>query len=217
MADMITAEQLEKLKQEHPEAIVVCYVNSSAEVKAQSDYCCTSSNAVAVVQSLKDARQIIFVPDKYLGQHVSQQTGRKMILWNGYCPTHIRIRQEDIVRSRQEHPQAAVMVHPECADSVRKLADAVVSTGGMFRYAKTCGADEFIVGTEIGILHGLGKDNPGKKFYAATEAAVCPNMKLTGTEKILWSLESMEYNVKVPDNISVSARKALENMISITV
>ncbi len=217
MADMITAEQLEKLKQEHPEAIVVCYVNSSAEVKAQSDYCCTSSNAVAVVQSLKDARQIIFVPDKYLGQHVSQQTGRKMILWNGYCPTHIRIRQEDIVRSRQEHPQAAVMVHPECADSVRKLADAVVSTGGMFRYAKTCGADEFIVGTEIGILHGLGKDNPGKKFYAATEAAVCPNMKLTGTEKILWSLESMEYNVKVPDNISVAARKALENMISITV
>ena len=216
MADMISAEQLRQFKQAHTGAVVVCYVNSSAEVKAESDYCCTSSNATAVVNSLKDAEEIIFVPDKYLGQYASLQTRREMILWNGYCHVHVRIGESDIVRARAEHPDALVMVHPECTEPVRELADAVLSTGGMCDYAKQSDADEFIVGTEIGILHRLRKENPGKRFYPASEAAVCPNMKLTTVEKILWSLESMQYQIKVPDEIRLRAIRAIENMINTT-
>jgi len=213
---MITAEQLRDLKRSHPNATVVCYVNSSAEVKAESDYCCTSANAVKVVASLDHAEEIIFVPDKYLGQHVSLQTGRTMILWNGYCPTHVRIQDTDIVRARREHPRAIVMVHPECTGPVRKLADQVLSTGGMCRYAGSCDADEFIVGTEIGILHRLRKENPGKRFYPAAEIAVCPNMKRIEPETVLWSLQTMQHEVRVSPDIGTRARKALDNMLRVT-
>ena len=216
MADMITADQLQRLRQAHPGAIVVCYVNTSAEVKALSDYCCTSSNAVAVVNSLDDTAEVIFVPDKYLGQYTSLQTRRKMILWDGYCPVHVRIGESDILRAKVEHPDALVMVHPECAEPVRELADAVLSTGGMLKYAAQSEADEFIVGTEIGILHRLRKENPAKRFYPSTEAAVCPNMKLTTVEKVLWSLESMQYQIRVPDETRLRAISAIENMINTT-
>ena len=216
MADMITAEQLRQFKQEHPAATVVCYVNSTAEVKAESDYCCTSSNAVAVVESLKEAEEIIFVPDKYLGQYVSLRTGRKMLLWNGYCPTHVRIRELDITRSKKEHPEALVMVHPECPDPARKLADAVLSTGGMFSYAKDSDCSEFVVGTEIGIIHRLEIENPTKQFYPATDAAVCPNMKRTNLEKVLWALEKNQYQIKVPEEIRRGAYRAVERMVHIT-
>ncbi|MDY7011449.1 MAG: quinolinate synthase NadA [Planctomycetota bacterium] len=217
MADMISAEQLRQLKQAHPGAVVVCYVNSSAEVKAESDYCCTSSNATAIVKSLHQAEEIIFVPDKHLGQYASQQAQRQIILWNGYCHVHTCIRESDIARALSEHPDALVMVHPECPDPVCKKADAVLSTSGMCRYAKESEAGEFIVGTETGILHRLRKENPEKKFYPASEAAVCPNMKLTTVEKVLWSLESMQYQVKVSDEIRSRAIKAIENMINTAV
>jgi len=215
MADMITAEQLRALKQQHPRAKVVCYVNSTAEVKAETDVCCTSSNAAAIVRALKDAEEIIFVPDQYLGQHVIDQTGREMILWNGYCPTHMRISERDIARLRQEHPEAIVMVHPECSGPVKAAADQVLSTGGMCRFAHASPAREFIVGTEVGILYRLGKENPDKRFYPATDRAVCPNMKSITMEKVLWSLERMEPTVTVPEDVRRRAQASLERMLNL--
>jgi len=216
MADMIGAEDVRQLKRDHPGAVVVCYVNSSAEVKAESDYCCTSANAVDVVRSLPDGQKIIFVPDKYLGQYVSRQTGRDLILWNGYCPTHVYITESDVQRCKQDHPQAAVMVHPECVEPVCRLADDVLSTGGMCRYARTADATEFIVGTENGIIHRLERENPDKRFYPASDRAVCPNMKLIDLEKVLWSLEDIQFEVKLPAGIRSRARQAVDRMIDIT-
>lgn len=215
MADMITAEQLRELKQHHPDATVVTYVNSSAEVKAESDICCTSSNAVAVVNSVEPGRDIIFVPDKHLGSYVAAQTGRRIILWNGYCPTHVKIQAEDILHQKQAHPAARIAVHPECIPPVRDLADAVLSTEGICRYAQRRDVSELIVGTEIGILYRLQTENPHKKFYPASEAAICPNMKKTTLEKVLWSLERMEYRVVVPEKIAIRARHAVDTMIRI--
>ena len=212
MADMITPQQLRQFKQAHPNAAVVCYVNSSAEVKAESDYCCTSSNAVQVVEKIDKDKEIIFIPDKNLGQHAAQQTNRKLILWEGYCHVHVCIRDTDIIRAKQQHPNAVVMVHCECTDPVRKLADAAVSTSGMLKLAAESDADEFIVGTEIGMLHRLKKENPEKKFYPAAKSAVCPNMKLTTIENVLWALESMEHIITVPEEVRLRALKALEAM-----
>ncbi len=216
MADMISAEQVLELKAAHPGAVVVCYVNSSAEVKAESEFCCTSANAVEVVNALDAGQEIIFVPDKYLGRYVSEQTGRDLVLWNGYCSTHVCIREADVMRCKDEHPDALVMVHPECSGPVCHLADAVLSTGGMCRYAQQEDAAEFIVGTESGIIHRLEKENPGKRFYPVSDRAVCPTMKLTNLEKVLWSLEEMEFEVHVPDEIRVRARRAVDRMVEIT-
>jgi quinolinate synthase len=177
MADMINAEQLQELKQQHPDALVVCYVNSTAEVKALSDYCCTSGNALELTQRLPDDRDIIFVPDKNLGGFIIERTGRDMILWPGHCPTHIRILAEDIVAARKKHPRARVLAHPECSPDVRVIADELLSTGQMLKFAKTSGVNEFIIATENGIIHSLQKQNPDKRFYPATEKAICPNMK----------------------------------------
>jgi len=216
MADMITADQLRELKEAHPDAVVLCYVNSSAEVKAESDVCCTSANAVDIVNSLDEDQQIIFVPDKYLGRYVSAETGRRIVLWNGYCSTNVYVREADILRCKDEHPDALVMVHPECVESVCALADAILSTGGMCRYAQTEDAAEFIVGTEIGLIHRLQKENPGKRFYPVSDLPVCPNMKLTTLEKVLWSLEEMQYEVSVPEETSARARRAVDHMVELT-
>ncbi len=216
MADMITAEQLRELKKQHPGALVVCYVNSSAEVKAECDYCCTSSNAVDVVKTLPADREIIFVPDKYLGQHVIDRTGRQMILWAGYCPTHAKILEKDIAAQKELHPQAVVLVHPECTEPVKRIADQVLSTGAMCRFVRSSRADEFIIGTELGIMHRLTKENPGKKFYPAKESAICPNMKKITLEKVLWSLEDMKYEIRVPAAIRERAKLALDRMITIS-
>jgi quinolinate synthase len=215
MADMITAERLRAKKKEHPQAVVVCYVNSSAEVKAESDVCCTSANAVKVVESL-DAREIIFVPDQYLGDFVSARTGRKMVLWPGFCPTHVRIKPERIKELKQEYPQARVVVHPECRPEVIALADEVLSTGGMCRYAQRDEVREMIVGTEMGIIHRLKKENPGKKFIPISEQAICPNMKLITLEKVLWSLEEMGPEVKVPEEVRLRAKAAVDKMLKIS-
>jgi len=163
MADMITAEQLRQRKEELPGHTVVCYVNSPAEVKAESDICCTSANAVQVVESVY-SEEILFVPDQYLGNYVSTKTAKQMTLWPGHCPTHTRIKREDILRLKSEHPEAKVVVHPECRPEVIGLADEVSGTGGMIRYARRDDVKAMIVGTEIGIIHRLRKENPDKSF-----------------------------------------------------
>jgi len=212
MANMVTSEDVRRLRGEHPGAVVVCYVNTTAEVKAESDVCCTSANGVQLVQKL-EADEIIFLPDQYLGHHISTQTGKKMILWPGYCPTHVRIQPADVHRVRAVYPRAEVMVHPECRPDVVALADFVLSTGGMIRHASDTRASELVVGTEIGILHRLRKENPGKAFIAVAEQAVCPNMKLIGLEDILRSLEEMAPEVKVAEDTGLRARKAVDRMI----
>jgi len=214
MADMITAEGLRERKRELPGASVVCYINSSAEVKAESDVCCTSANAVKVIESL-DAEEILFVPDQYLGHYVSTKVNKKMVLWPGFCPTHIRIQPQYITNLRREYPQAKVVVHPECRPEVIALADEVLSTGGLCRYAARSEVKEIIVGTEIGIIHRLRKENPGKRFIPASEQAVCPRMKLITLENILWSLQEMTPGVKVPEEIRVKAKVAVDKMLEI--
>jgi len=215
MANMLNARQLRRLKSEHPGAIVVTYVNSSAEVKAESDVCCTSGNAVKVVASIPETKEVIFVPDKSLGMYVESTLGRRMILYEGYCPTHHRITAEFVMRARKEHPNAKVVVHPECTPDVQALADEVASTAGILRYAAETPYTEYIVGTENGLLHRLRKLHPQKRFYFVTHFADCPNMKLNTMEKMLWSLEDMQYEVTVPEDIAGRARKALDRMLAV--
>ena len=214
MANMITAEKLKERKRELPGATVVCYVNSTAEVKAESDVCCTSANAVKVIEKV-DSQEVLFVPDQYLGHYISTKTNKKMFFWPGYCPTHIRIRPEHITELRQEYSQAKVVAHPECRPEVIALADEVLSTAGMCRYAKREDISQMIVGTEIGIIHRLRKENPGKKFIPASEQAVCPNMKLITLEKVLWSLEEMTPQVRVPGEIRLEAKAAVDRMLEV--
>lgn len=215
MADMITATGLRALKKEHPGASVVSYVNTPAEVKAETDICCTSANAVEIIKSLADREEIIFVPDKYLGSYVCAKLKRNLILWDGYCPAHIRILSEDIIRQKKMHPKAEVVVHPECLPEVVNLADAVLSTEGMFRHIKASQAAEVIVGTEIGILHRLKKENPQKEFFPASQLAVCPGMKLTSLEKILWCLEDRKGEINVPQEIRAKAIKSIDRMLDL--
>jgi quinolinate synthase len=215
MANMITLRQLNEMKKKHPDAVVVCYVNTTAQIKAESDYCCTSANAVKVVQAIPKEKEILFVPDKYLGDYVSKQANRKMILWEGFCPTHRRILAEDILKKKAQYPKAEVLVHPECTPDVIAMADKVFSTTGICRYAKESASEEFIIGTEIGILHRLKKENPGKHFYPASELAECSNMKLINLEKILWSLEDMIYPIEVPPDIIRRAKRAIDRMLEI--
>jgi len=215
MADMITARQLEELRRQHPDALVVCYVNSSAEVKALSDYCCTSSNAVPLVSRLPLERPILFVPDQHLGQFTAERTGRSLILWPGYCPTHLRITAEEIRAARRKYPGALVLAHPECGPEVRRLADELLSTGGMIRFAGQSRAESFLIATEEGILHTLRKKYPEKTFAAVSEFSVCPNMKKITLEKVLWSLQEMQVRVEVPESTAQKARKALERMMEI--
>ena len=216
LADMITPEKLRAKKKEHPGAAVVCYVNSSAEVKAESDIACTSSNAIEVVKSLKE-KQVIFVPDKNLGRYVQSQVPEKeIIFWEGFCPTHIRVQEEDIVKAKKAHPGAEVIAHPECNPEVLALSDHICSTGGMFTYVKSSKSKEFIIGTECGMLYKLNKENPDKKFYLPTPNLVCANMKLITLGWVAHSLENLVYEVKVSDAIREKAKKALERMLAVT-
>ncbi|MGB2864138.1 MAG: quinolinate synthase NadA [Sedimentisphaerales bacterium] len=215
MADMITAEQLRQLKKENPDALVVCYVNSSAEVKAESDYCCTSANAVEVVNSLPEDKPIIFVPDQHLGQFVAERTGRKLVLWPGYCTTHVLITADDIKAARAKYPDAIVMAHPECTEPVKEASDELLSTGQMLKFAARSTAKRFIIATEIGIIHALKKQNPEAEFFPATERAICPNMKKITMDKIIGSLQEMQYKITVPETISIKAKKSLDRMVEI--
>ena len=216
MADMASGEELRKLKAEHPEALVVCYVNSTAEVKAESDICCTSSNAIQVVESLPEDKEIIFVPDKYLGGYTAQQTGRKMILWQGYCPTHQKILPENIRKRREEYPGGVVLVHPECSAPVINEADQVGSTGFIVNFCSESDKKTFIIGTENGIIHRLQKLNPDKIFIPVTEQALCPNMKLTTLSSVLRSMERLETKVEIAPEIAEKAYKPVERMLALS-
>ena len=213
MADMITADALVKKKQEMPGVHVVCYVNSSAAVKAESEVCCTSANAVRVVESVGPG-EILFVPDQYLGQYVSTQTRRPMVLWPGFCPTHLKIRSDDIILLKQKYPGSVALVHPECPPEVTAVGDHVLSTGGMLKFAGQTDAKILIIATEVGILHRLQKENPGKTFIPANAKALCPNMKKITLEKILWALEDMQPEIRVPGDIRMRARTAVDRMLA---
>ncbi len=215
MADMITAEQLRQLKSKYPDAIVVCYVNSTAGVKAESDYCCTSSNAVAVVESLPSDKKILFVPDRNLGAFVAERTGRDIELWPGYCTTHVCITEDDINKAKEKWPDAIVMSHPECTEPVRKMSDELLSTSQMLKFVKKNSAKRYIVGTEKGIIHALKKENPDAEYIPATERAICPNMKKITIDKVIASLEELKERIVVEEEIRIRARKSLDRMVEI--
>jgi quinolinate synthase len=214
MADMITAGRLREMKSRHPKAKVLCYVNTTAEVKTECDLCCTSANAVRLVQQAFAAdEEIIFAPDKNLAHYVGTKTGRKFIEWEGYCPTHEQILAEEVLEQKKAHPEAEFLAHPECTPQVIALADYVVSTEGMCRRARESKAEAFIIGTEVGIIHRMKKENPGKAFYAASDLAVCPNMKRTTLRKVCNSLEGLTHRVEVPPETVRKARHAIERML----
>ena len=212
LADMITAPELRALKAAHPGVPVVCYVNTSAEVKAESDYCCTSSNAVRVTDRAP-GQEVIFVPDYNLGQWVQRHSQKHLLLWQGYCPTHDKITAEDIQRALRQHPDAEVIAHPECRPEVLDLAHQVLSTSGMIRRARETPAITIVVATELGIIHRLQKEAPAKCFVPASRRALCPNMKRITLEKVMWCLEDMSGLVSVPQEIAAAARTALDRML----
>ncbi len=215
LADMVTAQKLCELKQKHPDALVVCYVNSPAEVKAESDYCCTSANAVEVVSSLPADKPIIFVPDRHLGKFADERTKRDLILWPGYCHVHVAITEDDIKNAKAKYPDAVVMTHPECTEPVKELSDEILSTGQMLKFVAKANAKQYIVATEVGMIHALKKLKPDAEFIPASKRAVCPNMKLITLDKVVGSLQSMQYKVTVPENIRIKAKKSLDRMIEV--
>jgi quinolinate synthase len=216
MADMITAEDVRGLKAEHPGALVVAYVNTSAAVKAETDICCTSANAAKVVSNIPQHREIIFIPDRNLGLYVEKKTGRRLIKWEGYCPTHEYITAPDVQEKKEKHPDALIVAHPECLPEVQEIADAIESTSGMIRFAKSSPAKEFIIATEMGLNYRLKQENPDKEFYTPTQKAICPNMKMTTLRKALETLQQERYEVRLPEDIRQKALAAVEAMVSYT-
>lgn len=223
LAATVTAEQLRAWKAAHPGALVVSYVNTTAEVKAESDYCCTSSNAVKVVQAIPADREILFLPDMFLGHYVKRMTGRDMHIWMGECHVHAGIRLDDIEQQRRAHPGADMLIHPECGCTTSFMYHQangdipgktyIYSTEGMIRHVREAPAKDFIVATEIGILHRMGKEAPGKRFYPARESAVCQYMKMITLEKVLRSLEDETYEVEVAEEVAGRARLAIDRML----
>ncbi len=212
MADMVNIDGLRALKKQHPNAKVVTYINSSAEIKAETDICCTSANAVKVIQSL-DCDEIIWVPDKNLGDYVSKFTDKKMIIWEGYCNTHDMLTVKDVAEMRAQYPNAEFVVHPECRPDVVKVADFIGSTTGIIKYCKESPCQEFIVGTEDGTGYQLRMDSPHKKFHFASKYLVCPNMKVNNLKKLVRCLETMSPQIYVPPHVADLARVSLERML----
>jgi quinolinate synthase len=216
LADAITAEQLRTWKSEHPGAVVVAYINTSADVKAEADYCCTSSNAIKIVEGIPADREILFLPDMFLGEYVRKRTGRRMHLWVGDCPVHAKLRPEDLDRARAAHPGAPVIAHPECGCATQAIehVDRVLSTDGMVRYAEETRAPEVLVATEVGILHRMRRLNPGTVFTPIDAGAICPFMKEIDLEDVRDSLALGQYEIDVPPDIAAKARRALERMVA---
>lgn len=217
MADMITAQQLQKKKSEMPDAVVVSYVNTTAEVKAESDMCCTSANAVSVARSIDEKKKIYMTPDRNLAQYTKKTSGRDISYWNGYCPVHDNLTSEQVKKVKAENPGAPLLAHPECSPEVLALADEVKSTSGMLRFVKDSEKKEFIIGTETGIIHPLSKANPGKRFIPADTGMICVDMKKTRLEDIIISLEEMRHVIRVPEEIRVRAKTAVERMLAVPV
>jgi len=214
MADTISAQELREWKARYPGRKVVSYINTTAEVKAESDICCTSSNAVKVVNSLPD-EEVLFVPDKNLAAYVARQTRKRIIAWDGYCYVHNQILAADVLAKKRAHPEAEVWVHPECRPEVIDLADKVISTGKMVKAAQETSAEEVLIGTEAGILHRLRKENPRTAFLPVKDLAFCSNMKKITLIKVWMALEEMKYRIEVPAAVSQRARGAIEKMIQI--
>jgi quinolinate synthase len=214
MADMAELENLKKFKEKHPEAAVVSYVNSSAAVKSESDICCTSSNAVKIVNSLPHA-EIIFLPDKNLGDYVSKRTDKKIIFWEGFCPTHNRVLLEDVKTVRERYPEAPILAHPECRPEVLKEADFIGSTAGILDYAAKSSAERLIIGTEKGLLYRLKDENPDKEFHLLSSELICRNMKKTNLRKVADSLKNMETKIEIGEKTRIKAEKALQSMIEL--
>jgi quinolinate synthase len=215
MADMVDVAGLRELKAKHPGVPVVTYVNSTAAVKAESDICCTSANAVSVVRSLREP-ELIFAPDRNLGRWIARFVPEKrFVYWDGYCPTHERMTVEAVLQKKADHPDALFICHPECAPAVSDLADHVCSTSGMYAYCKKSPANKFIIGTEAGILFKLQQDNPDKQFILASQALICPNMKLTSLEDVLLALQTMQPVVRVPEDVRLKAKAALDKMLAV--
>jgi quinolinate synthase len=215
MADMITAEALRKKKLEISDPVVISYVNTTAEVKAESDICCTSANAVKVANSFQTHQHILMTPDKNLAMYTQEQTGLDISYWDGYCPIHNNLTAKQVVTVKESHPTALFLAHPECPPEILELADEIKSTSGMVDFAKQSSSKEFIIGTETGILYPLSKANPEKIFIPADPEMVCPDMKKTGLREILNSLEQMKPEVKVPEAIRIKARRAVDRMLNI--
>lgn len=227
LADSITAAQLRAWKKEHPNAVVVSYVNTSADVKAESDYCCTSSNAVEIVQSIPEEQEILFLPDMFLGDFVQRETGRKnMHIWMGECHVHAGIEPDHVDTVLKENPDADLLVHPECGCSTSSMylksegilpkdKTHILSTGKMLKYSNTSEVDEFIVATEVGIMHQMQKQNPNKKFMAANPQAVCPFMKMINLENVLTALKENKHIITVPDETARKAKLAIDRMVAV--
>jgi quinolinate synthase len=214
LADMLTVADLKEWQQRYPKATVICYINSSAAVKAESDFCCTSANAIKLIESIPDG-EILFVPDQYLGQYTSTKTDRRLLLYPGYCPVHRRLKAEHIIRAKELYPDAAVIVHPECVPEVIALADAALSTSQMLRYAKESPAKSFLIGTEIGLLHRMQKENPEKDFYPLSMGLICPDMKKTRLESVVEVMAERRNVVTVPEEVRVKAKLALDRMLAV--
>ena len=215
MADMITADELREKKKLYPNAVVVCYINSSAEVKAECDVCCTSSNAVNIIKSLKE-KDILFVPDKNLGSYIANMVPEKnIILWEGFCATHHKIKVDEVKKIKELHPDALLLIHPECQPVVVEYADFVGSTKQIIDFAKESDSKKFIIGTEMGVLYKLKKDSPDKVFYLMAPGLVCPNMKKTSLQSIYNSLKEMKYQIELSEDIRIKAKKCLDRMLEI--
>ncbi len=214
MADMVTVEGLRTLKEQHPDAAVVCYVKTSAAIKAESDICCTSANVLKVVGSLPQ-QKIIFVPDRNMGQFVADRTDKEVILWPGYCYAHDGLQADTVSKAKQEYPQALVMVHPECSPEVAGMADYVIGTTGMLDIARRADAKTFVVGTETGLAHALKQAAPDKEFIFPQPNIICGNMKKTTLEKIKSSLDTLSPKIMVPLDLAAKARLALEKMLTV--
>ncbi|MGE5474359.1 MAG: quinolinate synthase NadA [Ignavibacteriales bacterium] len=213
MADMAEPEALKRMKDEYPDAAVVCYINSSAEVKAESDICCTSSNALQILKSIPQKR-VIFVPDQNLGQYVANMIPEKeVILWNGYCVTHHGIKPEEVKKIKEIHPDAFLLVHPECKPEVVEMADFVGSTKQIIDFANKCEIKKYIIGTEMGVLLSLKKQNPDKEFYLMSQGLICPNMKKTSLKSVYEALRDMKYPIEVPEEVRVKAKICLDRML----
>ena len=216
LADSITVEQLRDWKAAHPGAAVVAYINTSAEVKAEADVCCTSSNALKIVEQIEPGREILFLPDMFLGDYIRRRTGRPMHLWVGDCPVHAKLRPEELARARAEHPGAPIVAHPECgcASQVLPQVDRVLSTDGMVRFAEETRAPEVIVATEVGILHRMRALNPATRFTPLDAGAICPYMKEITLEDVRDALAHLQYRIEVPPEVAARARRALDRMVA---
>lgn len=225
LADSITADQLREWKADHPGAVVVSYINTTAAVKAESDYCCTSSNAVDIVESIPEDKEILFLPDKFLGTYIEMQTGRDLNIWQGVCHVHDKIGELNLADKQKEHPDAEILIHPECGCSTSCMMKSsmyfdckdghIHSTSGMLNHAQESDAEEFVVATETGILHRMEKENPDKEFYAANENSVCEFMKMITLEKLYDSLMENQFEVKVPEELARQAKLPIDRMLSV--